>query len=116
MDGRDMSYQDALLHYGIPGMRWGVRRDVGNDGRVRNNKVAQGKAQKPAEPKVKKQWTPEQKRAAQTVGALAAVGAIVAAEILANPQRYNAAPKKQELGKNLLLPNGWPTAEEMVRR
>lgn len=36
------SHGIEIYHYGIPGMRWGVRRDVGRDGRV----VKRGKAGK----------------------------------------------------------------------
>lgn len=104
MNDADMKFKDALVHYGIPGMKWGVRRDVGSDGRVK---------------KAKTPLTPEQRRArAQAVGALAAVGMVVAAEIFANSESFKSANKNRpaELGPNRLLPNGWPTEQEMRRR
>lgn len=111
-----MLFEDALVHYGIPGMRWGVRRDVGSDGRVRNNKVAQAKARKAevkapvkAKPKkAKKQLTPEQRLArAQMVGAAAAIGVGVAAEIWANEEQYKKAYKQYKNRPVKIPKNVW---------
>lgn len=38
-----------LHHYGIPGMRWGVRRDVGRNGRVIKRGSAGGETRAPAD-------------------------------------------------------------------
>lgn len=42
----DILYEDALAHYGIPGMKWGVRRDIGPDGKVLKYKRAKDKVSK----------------------------------------------------------------------
>lgn len=60
-----MSYEETLAHYGVKGMRWGVRRARGSDGRVvetpvsvkttpgKRVKTSGGTGQKPSEDAVR---------------------------------------------------------------
>ena len=34
VNGEDISLEEALEHYGIKGMKWGVRRPIGSDGLI----------------------------------------------------------------------------------
>lgn len=40
---------EVAVHYGIKGMKWGVRRAIGPDGRVRNSRVGKAVSEKAAE-------------------------------------------------------------------
>lgn len=67
MYGIDL-YEDYLAHYGVKGMRWGVRHDRPSSGRQLKNKIQSGKAF------VKKRGLTDKQKRLIAIGATAAVG------------------------------------------
>ena len=43
-------YQDYLIHYGVPGMKWGVRKDRGRDFEPRESQRHREDSKKPKDP------------------------------------------------------------------
>lgn len=53
MTVRSVLFHEALAHYGVLGMKWGVRRDIGPDGKVVKYKAAKDKVSKEEKAKAK---------------------------------------------------------------
>lgn len=72
-----------LIHHGVKGQRWGIRRFQNEDGSLKNKAKNRFKT---GEPKKKKDLTPEEKKARKskglkiTGGILAGIGVMVAAD------------------------------------